>query len=81
MSSAGNLILRAYRTAIEFQFQHHPDKETAVSRLMSGECSMEEVDLLFAEAESASWKWLNSLPRGHDNGDGTVTFEMYKGAS
>ena len=73
----GHFILDLYRSRFVQVFQHHPDAEAAVARLVSGECSTGEVDRLFAEAEYWSWKALLRA-RGKDNGDGTVTFERAK---
>lgn len=80
MADLGRFILDLYRPMIEFQFQHHPDKEAAVSRLMSGDCPAEETDLLFAEAEAATWKWFREVA-DRASADGTVVFKMYKGGT
>lgn len=69
------MIYDAYYEPLKRLFKYHPNKDEILRHLESGDCTLEEVDNWFRDNEVYQFNALAKI-RGHDNGDGTITFRI-----
>lgn len=64
----GSFLGELYKPRYEQQFADHPNKDEIVKRLVSGDASVEQIELWFAEASSYAWKIIMSERKKIDGG-------------
>ena len=76
------IILNAYRPRFERQFEHHPQREEIVDKLVAGDNPIELVELWFAEADRYSAEhMLNTIGNATPDAEGNIRFERFDGAT
>lgn len=80
MSDLGKTLWEIYLPRFEYHFADHPEKDEIIRSMREDRNTPEQIEQWFNEASSYTFekKMSHTQP---DNGDGTVTYEIYRGGN